>query len=75
MVRMVNDPYAEAYRLSSNKYNFYDLLTNTTIGSIIKWLFFISALIFIGLYFGYLILYLADENEIMREKLRKGQIS
>lgn len=48
MVRLMTDPYAEAYRLSNDKFHFYNLLADTVVIIVIKWVFFVSSIIFVG---------------------------
>ena len=43
MVRLMSDPYGTAYKLSDDNVHFFDLLADTTTISIIKWIFFLSA--------------------------------
>lgn len=47
MVRLMSDPYGTAYKLSDDNVHFFDLLADTTTISIIKWIFFLSALLFV----------------------------
>ena len=75
MVRDEKDPYIRAYELSMTGKTFFNLNVDSMTSAFIKWLVFISGMIFVSLFFMHSIISLANENEIMKYNLHQRSLS